>query len=78
MTAVANPPTLESLEQRQAAQHLNDLEAKLVAEYAQKTGYTEDHVRKTINLIRGRFSAARIHAFLPILVERAVRQELDR
>lgn len=78
MTVVTNSPTLESLEQRQAAEHLNNLEAKLVAEYSQKSGYTEDGVRQTIKVVRGRFSAARIHAFLPILVERAIRQELDR
>jgi hypothetical protein len=77
MPAVTNPPTLETLEQRQVTQHLDDLGARLLAEYRKKPDFAEDRVIQTIKLARDRFSDVRIHAFLPILIERAVRRELD-
>ncbi|GAA5167020.1 hypothetical protein GCM10023321_59050 [Pseudonocardia eucalypti] len=75
---MANHPTLETLEERQVARHLNDLESRLVSEYGRRPGWTDDRVVDTVRVVRGRFADARIHAFLPILVERAARKELDQ
>jgi hypothetical protein len=38
---------------------------------------TADQVTRVIASVRDRFADARIRSFLPILVERAARQELD-
>jgi hypothetical protein len=49
------------------------IEARLVDEYGPRRGAAVRHV---IAEERGRFADARIHAFVPILVERSVRTRL--
>jgi hypothetical protein len=48
------------------------IEARLIDEYGPRRGA----VRHVIAEERGRFADARIHAFVPILVERSVRTRL--
>jgi hypothetical protein len=76
--ATLNRPTVESLESRNLAEHLADLESRLVAEYAGRPGIPESEIHSRFAAAYARFSTARIHAYIPILVERAVRAELDR
>jgi hypothetical protein len=76
--ATMNHPTIENLESKRLAEHLAALESRLVAEYAGRAGITESEIHSRFTAACARFSTARIHAYVPILVERAVRAELDR
>jgi hypothetical protein len=75
MSARLDAPNLESLEERQVEQQLADLESRLVAQYADR-GINEGRVRAIVEQVRSRFVNARVRTFVPILVERAARQEL--
>jgi hypothetical protein len=75
MSARLDAPKLESLEERQVEQQLADLESRLVAQYADQ-GVNEGRVRAIVEQVRSRFTNARVRTFVPILVERAARQEL--
>ena len=75
MSARLDAPNLESLEERQVEQQLVDLESRLVAQYGDQ-GVNEGRVRAIVEQVRDRFANARIRTFVPILVERAARQEL--
>jgi hypothetical protein len=75
MSARLDAPNLESLEERQVEQQLADLESRLVAQYADQ-GVNEGRVRAIVEQVRSRFANARVRTFVPILVERAARQEL--
>jgi hypothetical protein len=72
MTADGSGTSREGLEERMVAQHLREVEDRLVTEY---TG--DDRVRHVLGLVRERFADASIRSFLPILVERAARDELN-
>jgi hypothetical protein len=74
MAPAAN--TVESLEERQIGQQLDEVETRLVDQLAGRKEITEERVRNIVRAIRERFADARIRAFLPILVERAARREL--
>jgi hypothetical protein len=74
MAPAAN--TVESLEERQIGQQLDEVETRLVDQLAGRKEITEERVRSIVRTIRERFADARIRAFLPILVERAARREL--
>ena len=75
MSARLDAPNLESLEERQVEQQLADLETRLVAHYADQ-GINEGRVRAIVEQARHRFVGAKVRTFVPILVERAARQEL--
>jgi hypothetical protein len=75
MTTRLQRPDIESPEERQLQQQLAELESRLLAQYVDQ-GVTESRVRATLERVRGRFAGARVRTFLPILVERAARQEL--
>lgn len=62
-------------QERQVETQLNDLEALLRREYADRQG-GDDKVRDVLAALRDRFADARIKTFLPILIERAARREL--
>lgn len=62
-------------QERQVETQLNDLEARLRREYADRQG-GDDKVRDVLAALRDRFADARIKTFLPILIERAARREL--
>ena len=74
MAPTAN--TVESFEERQIGQQLDEVETRLVDQLAGRAEITEERVRSIVRVIRERFADARIRAFLPILVERAARREL--
>jgi len=63
--------------EEQIAQQLKEAENRLVDQYAGHSEITEDHIRHTFRLVSERFLSAKIRTFLPILVERATRQELE-
>lgn len=71
-------PTSLDPEEEHIAQQLKETENRLVDHYAGHGQITEDHVRGTFGRVSARFLSARIRTFLPILIERAVRQELER
>jgi hypothetical protein len=73
LSAITDDP-----EAQQIAQQLRNTEGRLVDHYAGSRGMTEDHVRHTFGVISKRFIDARVRTFLPILIERAVRRELER
>jgi len=77
MTQTTHQSAFDDAEDRQVAQQLRDTEARLLDHYAGRAGVTADRVRQVIASVRERFADARIRSFLPILVERAARQELD-
>ena len=77
MTQTTHQPAFDDAEDRQVAQQLRDTEARLLDQYAGRAGVTADRVMQVIASVRERFADARIRSFLPILVERAARQELD-
>jgi hypothetical protein len=78
MTAVLDGPySIGALDDPLVAQQLAAAEGRLVARYRNRAGITEERVRHTVGTVSWRFAGARVRGFLPILVERAVRHELD-
>jgi hypothetical protein len=71
-------PTSLDPEEEHTAQQLKESENRLVDHYAGHGQITEDHVRGTFGRVSARFLSARIRTFLPVLIERAVRKELER
>jgi hypothetical protein len=65
------PNTLDTLSDERAK--LTELENRLVKEYGSDR---RDTVHTTLTEEHRRFEDARIHAFIPILVERSVRARL--
>jgi hypothetical protein len=63
--------TLDGLAGTELEKHLAALTAKLDSEYP-----TSDNVHQVIDEERQRFADARIHSFLPILIERSARSRL--
>ena len=57
---------------------LRAVESRLVSSYAGHSSDGEDWVRRTIATVEARFAEARVRTFVPILVERAARAELER
>ncbi|GLY37555.1 hypothetical protein Amsp01_035790 [Amycolatopsis sp. NBRC 101858] len=66
-------PTLDTLASEQLDTHFGQLEDRLSHDY---TGVTRTRLHDLVSRERARFTGARIHAFVPILVERAVRTTL--
>ncbi|HTF54242.1 MAG TPA: hypothetical protein VK735_42925 [Pseudonocardia sp.] len=77
MTQTTHQSAFDDAEDRQVAEQLRDTEARLLDQYDGRAGVTADQVTQVIASVRDRFADARIRSFLPILVERATRQELD-
>jgi hypothetical protein len=65
--------TLDTMASEQLDTHLAQLEDRLGRDYA---GVTRSRLHAMVDRERARFTGARIHAFVPILVERAVRAAL--
>jgi hypothetical protein len=76
MTDTVHAPTSKGSEQPVADQ-LKELEDQLVARYAGGDVVTEVRVRQVFSAVLARFTDARVRAYLPILVERAVRKEIE-
>lgn len=67
--------TLDSMATAAQDVQFAELENRLVGDYGAERRET---VRALVERERGRFADARVHAFVPILVERSVRSQLDR
>jgi hypothetical protein len=65
--------TLDSMASEQLDTHFALLEERLDHDYA---NVTRARLHAMVDRERARFAGARIHAFVPILVERAVRAAL--
>ncbi|OXM64231.1 three-helix bundle dimerization domain-containing protein [Amycolatopsis vastitatis] len=65
--------TLDTMASEQLDTHLAQLEDRLGQDYA---NVTRIRLHAMVDRERARFAGARIHAFVPILVERAVRAAL--
>ena len=65
--------TLDTMASEQLDTHLAQLEDRLDRDYA---NVTRTRLHALVDRERARFAGARIHAFVPILVERAVRAAL--
>jgi len=70
-------PTTPDPEEEQLVQQLKQAEGRLVDHYVQRGEVNEERVRRTFNLVSERFVSAKVRAFLPVLIERAVRRELE-
>jgi len=51
---------------------------RLVSHYAARPGFTEEALRHLVDRASSRFDGAHIRTYVPILVERDVRNELGR
>jgi hypothetical protein len=65
--------TLDTMASQQLDAHFDQLEDRLSHDY---TGVPRDRLHDLLHRERARFAEARVHAFVPILVERAVRTTL--
>jgi hypothetical protein len=72
---MAEAPTLDTMATAALDTQFNQLQDRLVDEYGSDH---RDTVRRLVAQERDRFSDARVHAFVPILVERSVRSRLDQ
>jgi hypothetical protein len=71
---MARTSTLDTIGAADEQVHFDRLEARLVDEFGADCRST---IHTLIAKGRERFAKARVHAFLPILVEREVRSELN-
>jgi hypothetical protein len=73
MVTVTKAATLDALASAQLDTQLAQVEDRLSRDYASATS---DSVHELVEQERARFAHARIHVYVPILVERAVRETL--
>ena len=73
----SSAPTVRSREELQVSTQLRDVESRLVSYYAARDTHSAERVRDAVATNRDRFAHARVRTFVPILVERAARAELD-
>ncbi|GAB3147333.1 three-helix bundle dimerization domain-containing protein [Amycolatopsis sp. NPDC004378] len=68
-----NNPNLDTLASEQLDTHLEQVEDRLSRDYS---SVPRPRLHDLVSSERARFNDARVHAFVPILVERAVRTTL--
>jgi hypothetical protein len=66
-------PTVDTMASEQLDLHFAQLEDRLDQDYS---GVTRARLHDLVNHERARFAGARIQAFVPVLVERAIRATL--
>jgi hypothetical protein len=75
-TNVTEPRTVDGIASaEQIEAQLDEVESRLVDEYG---SVGEETVRRHVRAERRRFADAKVQVFVPILVERAVRERLAR
>jgi hypothetical protein len=76
MSDVTGPQTMEEIQSstEQLGAQLDQVADRLVDEY---TGIDEGTVRERVTEESRQFADAKVHVFVPILVERAVREKLS-
>ncbi|MCD2197565.1 hypothetical protein LQ327_29765 [Actinomycetospora endophytica] len=62
---------------QQSANALHDVAERLVSRYGAHDDGRAAQIRRTVDAEAERFQDASVHAFVPILVERAVRGRLE-
>lgn len=67
--------TIDDISYDQLGEHLKALEERLVNRYP---AVPAEVIRGFRRSATDRFAAAKVHVFVPILVERAVRERVDR
>ena len=77
MATTLNSPTSGRTEEQLVAEQLKLVESRLIERYANQPEISPDRVRQTFATVADRFTHARVRAFVPILVERAVRREIE-
>ena len=77
MAAPAQTPTFEAREERSVARQLTELEARLVERYVDHPTVSSQRIREIVRVASDRLADARVHAFVPILVERAALRALE-
>jgi hypothetical protein len=77
MATTLRSPASGKTEEQLVAEQLKIVESRLIERYANQPEITPDRVRQTFAAVADRFEDARIRAFVPILVERAVRREIE-
>ena len=65
-------------EEQHLRHQLSQARQRLLAHYQGRADLSDDSVRRTFERVAQRYADAHIRAFVPILVERAARGELDR
>jgi hypothetical protein len=78
MTTAMDPSSTDGPDDPQVTRQLEAAESRLLAHYRDRDGITEEHIRRTFDKVGSRFANAHVRTFLPILIERATRLELDR
>lgn len=71
---MTEPPTIDAISVNQLHAQLTDLQERLIRRYP---AVPSDMVRRLSRDESDRFAGAKVHVFVPILVERAVRDQLD-
>jgi hypothetical protein len=72
---VTNEPTLDSIVTATLDSQLGELESRLVHDYGAERRST---VHALVEQEKARFADVRVHAFVPILMERSIRSRLAR
>lgn len=67
--------TMDEISHDQLGEHLRALEERLISRYP---AVPAEVIREFRRSETDRFAAAKVHVFVPILVERAVRAHVDR
>lgn len=70
---MADEPTLDSMAERAQDLQFAQVESRLIGDYGDER---RDTVHTMVEQERRRFAGSRVHAFVPILVERSVRSRL--
>ena len=70
---MSSGPAMDDFHGRQLEQQLRELEDRLVRDYGDVPAMT---VHDWVQREQARFASARVHSFIPVLVERAVRAKL--
>ena len=78
MAGASATRTTPACEDQHVSAQLRDVESRLVRTHSDGTPPSEDRVRRTVAAVEARFADAHVRTFLPILVERAARVELER
>lgn len=77
MATTLHSPTSNKTEEQLVAEQLKAVESRLIERYAHQREISPDRIRQTFAVVADRFAQARVRAFVPILVERAVRREIE-
>ncbi|HEY1968787.1 MAG TPA: hypothetical protein VGH89_12635 [Pseudonocardia sp.] len=64
-------------EDRQVDQQLREVESRLLTRYGGDDSAAQERAREVVASVTARFADSKIRTYLPVLVERAAKAELD-